>query len=93
MADANLIAGSCESVSLHLLAIQRLGEVLTGVTDSGGTRAFPYDLCLAFSLLAESAQSKLDVVDRGITEMISLKRDMDRLAREAGGCANSVKGA
>lgn len=82
MADANLIAGSCESVSLHLQAIQRLGEVLSGVTDSGGSRSFPYDLCLAFALLAEDALCKLDVVDRGITEMIALKRDMDRLSRE-----------
>ncbi|KVC54844.1 hypothetical protein WI72_17075 [Burkholderia ubonensis] len=83
MADANLIAGSIESVSLHLEAVRRLGNVLAGVTDPGGQKPFPYDLCLAFELLAEGAQKKLDLVDSAVLDLLALKRDMDRLAKAA----------
>jgi hypothetical protein len=81
MANADHIVDSVESVSLHLSAIADLADTLTSCVDQGGTRVYQYEVCLAFRLLAEAAQSKLDAVHSGVTPLLPLKRDMDALAR------------
>jgi len=84
MANADHISDAVESVSLHLQAIRLLSDTLSGVIEDAGSRRHQYAFCLAFELLSDAAQSKLDVVHAGVAEMLPLKRDMDRLARVAG---------
>lgn len=83
MADAHLIALASDSVSDHLHAIEVLGSVLCGAQENGGSRPFPYDVCLAFQLLAGAAKEQFNIVDAELLEMRALKRDMDALAKAA----------
>ena len=53
----------CRSVSLHLEAIHLLGSRLAGVKDPGSSWVWPYEFCLAFSLLAQAAQAKANEVE------------------------------
>lgn len=73
MANANHILDAVQSVSLHLEAINLLGGVLAGVQDDAGTRKHQYDFCLAFRLLAESAQEKCNAAEEGVHSLLSLR--------------------
>jgi hypothetical protein len=84
MANANHIADAVRSVSLHLEAINLLGDVLAGVRDESGTKVYQYDFCLAFKLLAEAAQEKLGPVEEGVVSLAAFKADMNILSRAAG---------
>jgi len=83
MANVDNTSVAAESLSLHLTAIAELADTLTSCIDNGGSRKYQFECCLAFRLLAEAAQSKLDVVHDSLNALLPLKRDMDALARVA----------
>lgn len=62
MAKADHISDAVESVSLHLEAIGLIADTLSGVIEDAGSKRHQYEFCLAFRLLAEAAQSKLETV-------------------------------
>lgn len=84
MANADHIVDAVRSVSLHLEAINLLGDLLAGVQDHGGTKVYQYDFCLAFKLLAEAAQEKLGPVEEDVVSLAGFRADMNSLARAAG---------
>lgn len=73
MAGVDHIADAVGSISLHLEAIRLLSDTLQGVIEDGGTKKHQYEFCLAFVLLAEAAQSKLETVHDSIHRLVPVK--------------------